>query len=142
VCFADKNVTFEYWTLSVVTALATGNVVISVVSDLFYAEAIEFREQFIATGAPEGVFQVAKLHHLEALLAQQKLAGVVIDSHSARSTYMVQKLAQRSGAILPVISAEYSDHLIQRLLTEKTVSIDTTASGGNTSLMTLVEEDE
>jgi RHH-type proline utilization regulon transcriptional repressor/proline dehydrogenase/delta 1-pyrroline-5-carboxylate dehydrogenase len=28
------------------------------------------------------------------------------------------------------------------LLCEKTVSIDTTASGGNTSLMTLVEEDE
>jgi RHH-type proline utilization regulon transcriptional repressor/proline dehydrogenase/delta 1-pyrroline-5-carboxylate dehydrogenase len=141
-CFADKDVTFEYWVLSIVTALATGNVVISVVSELFYAEAIEFREQFIATGAPEGVFQVAKLHHLEALLAEKELAGVVIDSESDRSSYMVQMLAKRTGAILPVITAEYYDHLIQRLLTEKTVSIDTTASGGNTSLMTLVEEDE
>jgi len=28
------------------------------------------------------------------------------------------------------------------LMTEKTISIDTTASGGNTSLMTLVEDDE
>jgi RHH-type proline utilization regulon transcriptional repressor/proline dehydrogenase/delta 1-pyrroline-5-carboxylate dehydrogenase len=142
VCFADKDVTFEYWILSIVTALATGNVVISVVSELFYAEAIEFREQFIATGAPEGVFQVAKLHHLEALLAEEALAGVVIDSESDRSSDMVQMLAKRTGAILPVITAEYYDHLIQRLLTEKTVSIDTTASGGNTSLMTLVEEDE
>jgi len=43
---------------------------------------------------------------------------------------------------LPVITAEYNDHLIQRLLTEKTVSIDITASGGNTSLMTLVDADE
>jgi RHH-type proline utilization regulon transcriptional repressor/proline dehydrogenase/delta 1-pyrroline-5-carboxylate dehydrogenase len=142
VCFADKDVTFEYWILSIVTALATGNVVISVVSELFYAEAIEFREQFIATGAPEGVFQVAKLHHLEALLAEESLAGVVIDSESDRSSYMVQMLAKRTGAILPVITAEYYDHLIQRLLTEKTVSIDTTASGGNTSLMTLVEDEE
>jgi len=142
VCFADNNVKFEYWTLSIVTALATGNVVISVVSDLFYAEALEFRQQFIATGAPQGVFQVAKLQHLEALLSEEKLAGVVIDSKSERSTYMVQKLAQRSGAILPVITAEYNDHLIQRLLTEKTVSIDTTASGGNTYLMALVEADE
>jgi RHH-type proline utilization regulon transcriptional repressor/proline dehydrogenase/delta 1-pyrroline-5-carboxylate dehydrogenase len=142
VCFADKDVTFEYWTLSIVTALATGNVVISVVSELFYAEAIAFRQQFIATGASTGVFQVAKLQHLEALLSEEKLAGVVIDSKSERSTYMVQKLAQRRGAILPVITAEYYDHLIQRLLTEKTVSIDTTASGGNTSLMTLVEEEE
>ena len=55
---------------------------------------------------------------------------------------MVQMLAKRTGAILPVITSEYNDHLIQRLLTEKTVSIDTTASGGNTSLMTLVEEEE
>lgn len=142
VCFADKDVTFEYWTLSVVTALATGNVVISVVSDLFYAEALEFREQFITTGAPQGVFQVAKLHHLQALLGEDELAGVVIDSKSERSSYMVQMLAKRTGAILPVITAEYNDHLIQRLLTEKTVSIDTTASGGNTSLMTLVEEED
>jgi RHH-type proline utilization regulon transcriptional repressor/proline dehydrogenase/delta 1-pyrroline-5-carboxylate dehydrogenase len=142
VCFADKDVTFEYWALSIVTALATGNVVISVVSELFYAEAIEFRQQFIATGVPEGVFQVAKLHHLQPLLAEEKLAGVVIDSESDRSSYMVQMLAKRTGALLPVITAEYNDHLIQRLLTEKTVSVDTTASGGNTSLMTLVEDEE
>jgi RHH-type proline utilization regulon transcriptional repressor/proline dehydrogenase/delta 1-pyrroline-5-carboxylate dehydrogenase len=142
VCFADKNVTFEYWALSVVTALATGNLVISVVSDLFYEEAMEFRKHFVATGSPEGVLQVAKLRHLEALLSEPKLAGVVIDSHSDRSAFITQKLAQREGAILPVISAEYNDNLIQRLLTEKTVSTDTTASGGNTSLMTLVEDDE
>jgi RHH-type proline utilization regulon transcriptional repressor/proline dehydrogenase/delta 1-pyrroline-5-carboxylate dehydrogenase len=142
VCFADKDVIFEYWTLSIVTALATGNVVISVVSEVFYAEALEFRQQFIATGAPAGVFQIAKLQHLEALLSEEALAGVVIDSKSARSTYIMQKLAERSGSILPVITAEYNDHLIQRLLSEKTVSTDTTASGGNTSLMTLVEADD
>jgi RHH-type proline utilization regulon transcriptional repressor/proline dehydrogenase/delta 1-pyrroline-5-carboxylate dehydrogenase len=55
---------------------------------------------------------------------------------------MSEKLSQRSGAILPVITSEYFDKLIQRLLTEKTISIDTTASGGNTSLMTLIEEEE
>ena len=141
-CFADKDVTFEYWALSIVTALATGNVVISVVSELFYAEALEFREQFIATGAPAGALQVAKLQHLQPLLAEDDLAGVVIGSESDRSSFMVKMLANRTGAILPVISAEYYDHLIQRLLTEKTVSIDTTASGGNTSLMTLVEDEE
>ncbi|WP_299071845.1 bifunctional proline dehydrogenase/L-glutamate gamma-semialdehyde dehydrogenase PutA [uncultured Paraglaciecola sp.] len=141
-CFADKNVTFEYWALSIVTALATGNVVISVVSELFYAEALAFREQFIATGAPEGALQVAKLQHLQPLLTEADLAGVVIDSESKRSSFMVQMLAKRKGAILPVITAEYYDHMIQRLLTEKTVSVDTTASGGNTSLMTLVEEDD
>lgn len=142
VCFADKDVTFEYWVLSIVTALATGNTVISVVSDVFYEEALTFKDKLSSTGAPDGVFQVAKLRHLEALLVNESLAGVVVDSSTDRSAYISAKLAERHGAILPVITAEYNDNLIQRLVTEKTISVDTTASGGNTSLMTLIEDDE
>ena len=142
VCFADKGVSFEYWTLSIVTALATGNVVVSVVSDLFYDEALEFQKHFLKTGAPEGVFQVARLSHLNDLLMNEHLSGVLVDSHTERTAQIAAMLSSREGAILPVITAEYNDNLIQRLLTEKTISIDTTASGGNTSLMTLVEDDE
>ncbi|MGB2741742.1 MAG: bifunctional proline dehydrogenase/L-glutamate gamma-semialdehyde dehydrogenase PutA [Cognaticolwellia sp.] len=141
ICFADATVSFHFWVLSIVTALATGNTVISVVSDLYYEEAIAFRDKFLSTGADEGVFQVARLRHLSTMLTHPALAGVVVDSHCDRKHYISEKLAERQGAILPVISSEYFDSLIQRLLTEKTVSIDTTASGGNTSLMTLVEED-
>jgi len=141
-CYADEQVTFEYWALSIVTALATGNVVIAVVSDLFYDEATEFVNKWRSIGAPEAVLQVAKLSHLQALLDAPQLAGVVIDSQSHSKAYLAQKLAQREGAILPVITSEYSDNLIQRLLTEKTISIDTTASGGNTKLMTLEESDD
>ena len=141
ICFADATVSFHFWVLSIVTALATGNTVISVVSDLYYEEAIAFRDKFLSTGAEEGVFQVARLRHLSTMLTHPALAGVVVDSHCDRKHYISEKLAERQGAILPVISSEYFDSLIQRLLTEKTVSIDTTASGGNTSLMTLVEED-
>ncbi|ASP48351.1 bifunctional proline dehydrogenase/L-glutamate gamma-semialdehyde dehydrogenase PutA [Cognaticolwellia beringensis] len=141
ICFADKNVSFHFWVLSIVTALATGNTVISVVSDLYYDEAIAFRDKFLSTGADAGVFQVARLRHLSTMLSHSALSGVVVDSNCDRKHYISEKLAERQGAILPVISSEYFDNLIQRLLTEKTVSIDTTASGGNTSLMTLVEED-
>jgi RHH-type proline utilization regulon transcriptional repressor/proline dehydrogenase/delta 1-pyrroline-5-carboxylate dehydrogenase len=141
ICFADKNVSFHFWLLSIVTALATGNTVITVVSDLYYDEAIAFRDKFIATGQDADVFQVAKLCHLTTMLAHPALSGIVVDGHCDRKHFISEKLAERSGAILPVISSEYFDHLIQRLLTEKTISIDTTASGGNTSLMTLVEED-
>lgn len=142
VTFADKEVTFEYWTLSMVSALATGNTVVSVVSDLFFDEAQAFREKFESTGAPKGVFQVARLKHLEALLEHKDIAGMVVDSNTSRTASIVQKMAARQGAILPVITAEYNDNMIQRLLTEKTISIDTTASGGNTSLMTLEEDDD
>ncbi|MBA6338545.1 bifunctional proline dehydrogenase/L-glutamate gamma-semialdehyde dehydrogenase PutA [Colwellia sp. BRX8-7] len=140
ICFADKNVSFQFLLMSIITALATGNTVITVVSDLFYQEALAFRDKFVATGEDENVFQVAKLCHLSALLAHPALSGVVVDSHCDRKHYISEKLAERQGAILPVISSEYLDNLIQRLLTEKSVSIDTTAAGGNTSLMTLEEE--
>lgn len=141
ICFADATVSFHFWVLSIVTALATGNTVVSVVSDLYYDEAIAFRDKFLSTGVEEGVFQVARLRHLSTMLSHNALSGVVVDSNCDRKHYISEKLAEREGAILPVISSEYFDSLIQRLLTEKTVSIDTTASGGNTSLMTLVEED-
>jgi len=141
ICYADEKVSFNFWVQSIVTALATGNTVITVVSDLFYQEALAFRDKFVATGAGNDVFQVAKQCHLEAMLKHPVLSGVVVDSNCESKHFISERLALRHGAILPVISSEYFDNLIQRLITEKTISIDTTASGGNTSLMTMVEED-
>jgi RHH-type proline utilization regulon transcriptional repressor/proline dehydrogenase/delta 1-pyrroline-5-carboxylate dehydrogenase len=133
-------VTFHFWILSIVTALTTGNTVISVVSDLFYDQALAIRDKFVTTGADENVFQITRKCHLTTLLAHPALSGVVVDSHCGLKNYISDRLSERQGAILPVISPEYFDNLIQRLLTEKAVSIDTTASGGNTSLMTLDED--
>jgi len=142
ICYADEGVSFHFWIQSIVTALATGNTVITVVSDLFYQEALALRSKFIATGVNENVFQVAQLCHLNTILEHPALSGVVVDGSSESKHYISNKLSQRDGAILPVISSEYFDNLILRLVTEKTISIDTTASGGNTSLMTLVEDNE
>ncbi|MEE2023765.1 bifunctional proline dehydrogenase/L-glutamate gamma-semialdehyde dehydrogenase PutA [Alkalimonas mucilaginosa] len=142
VCYADKSTSFNFWAISIITALAAGNTVITVASELFYEEAVAFKDKFIATGVAEGVFQVARPNQLQAILAHPHLAGAVVAARSTRLGYFSQQLAQRQGAILPVISAEYYDTLIKRLVTEKTISIDTTASGGNTSLMTLVEDEE
>ena len=142
VCYADKSTSFNFWAISIITALAAGNTVITVASELFYEEAVAFRDKFISTGIAEGVFQVAKPNQLQAILAHPHLAGAVVAARSSRLGYFSQQLAQRKGAILPVISSEYYDTLIKRLLTEKTIEYRcTTASGGNTSLMTLVEDD-
>ncbi len=142
VCYADKSTSFNFWAISIITALAAGNTVITVASELFYNEALAFRDKFLATGVAKGVFQVAKPNQLQAILAHPHLAGAVVAARSSRLGYFSQQLAKRQGAILPVISAEYYDTLLKRLITEKTISIDTTASGGNTSLMTMVEEDD
>jgi len=141
VCYADKDTSVNFWVISIITALATGNTVVTVVSDLFYKEALAFRDKFLSTGVAEGVLQVAKLNQLKAVLAHPELAGAVIGSGCEHKSFVNTQLAARTGAILPVISSEYYDTLINRLLTEKTVSIDTTASGGNTSLMTLTDEE-
>lgn len=142
VCYADKSTSFNFWALSIITALGAGNTVVTVTSELFYNEALAFRDKLLATGVPAGILQVAKPDQLQAILAHSHLAGAVVAARSSRAGYFSQQLAQRSGAILPVISSEYYDTLIQRLLTEKTISVDTTASGGNTSLMTLEDDDE
>lgn len=140
VCYADKDTSVNFWVISIVTALATGNTVITVVSDLFYKEALDFRDKLLATGINEGVLQVAKHNQLKTILAHPFLAGAVIGSGCEHKSFVNTQLAARTGAILPVISSEYYDTLINRLLTEKTISIDTTASGGNTSLMTLADD--
>ncbi|TQV74894.1 bifunctional proline dehydrogenase/L-glutamate gamma-semialdehyde dehydrogenase PutA [Aliikangiella marina] len=142
VCYADKDTSVNFWVISIVTALAAGNTVITVVSDHFHKEAVAFKNKFLETGVSPGVLQVAKLSHLKVILEHEHLAGAVIGSACERREFVKTELAARVGAILPVISSEYYDTLINRLLTEKTVSIDTTASGGNTSLMTLNEDDE
>ncbi len=139
--YGDSSVTFEYWVLSLVTALATGNTLIAVVSDAYFEEIEAIKGYLVEAGMPAGVLQIARTQHLTQLLSQPQLNAVVVDSHNSHNEFFCAQLAKRDGPILPVITSEYMDKLIIRLMTEKTVSIDTTASGGNTSLMTLVDDD-
>ena len=142
VCYADQDTTFSYWLMAIVSSMAVGNTVISAVSDKFFEEAKAIEEKLIQCGVAEGVLQVVKHDKLNALLHHDGISGTVVDSNCARLGYFCQQLAERDGPILPVISAEYPDTLIPRLMVEKTVSIDTTASGGNTTLMTLGENED
>ncbi|WP_100656241.1 bifunctional proline dehydrogenase/L-glutamate gamma-semialdehyde dehydrogenase PutA [Alteromonas flava] len=139
--YGDSSVTFEYWVLSLVTALATGNTMVAVVSDAYYAEIEAIKGYLVDAGAPASILQIARTQHLTQLLADPALNAVVVDSQNNHNEFFCAQLAQREGPILPVITSEYMDNLIIRLMTEKTISIDTTASGGNTSLMTLVDDD-
>ncbi|MGJ8691653.1 MAG: bifunctional proline dehydrogenase/L-glutamate gamma-semialdehyde dehydrogenase PutA [Thalassotalea sp.] len=142
VCYADQDTTFSFWLLAIISAAATGNTVIAAVSDLFYPQAQAMLSKLLLCGAPEGLLQVVKHNKLNTLLKHPDIAGTVVDSNCARLGYFSKQLAEREGAILPVISAEYPDTLVLRLVVEKTITIDTTASGGNTSLMTLAEDDD
>jgi RHH-type proline utilization regulon transcriptional repressor/proline dehydrogenase/delta 1-pyrroline-5-carboxylate dehydrogenase len=45
--------------------------------------------------------------------------------------------AEREGPILPLISSVSPPMLLRQTLLEKTISVDTTAAGGNASLMSM-----
>jgi RHH-type proline utilization regulon transcriptional repressor/proline dehydrogenase/delta 1-pyrroline-5-carboxylate dehydrogenase len=137
-CLRCADSSFGFWLISIVSALATGNCVISIADQSFNDQANLLANTFGQLGAELGVLQSANISHLPTLLAHDSLSGVVLEPTCPLMHYVSQQLAQRTGAILPVISAATTQALITRLVTEKTISIDTTAAGGNASLMTMI----
>lgn len=128
---------FQHWLMSIATGLATGNCIIAVVDKQYLSETQAVAEKLIQAGLPSDVFQIATLGHLPTILNHQALAGAIVDNTSEFKHYVGEKLAARKGAILPVITAYTAKSLFHRMVTEKTVTIDTTAAGGNASLMTM-----
>ncbi len=141
-CLRCKETPFTFWMMSIITAIGAGNCVIALVDNEFLNEAEAINSILLQTGLPEGVFQVAQLGHLPNVLAHPLLAGAVVDNASPFKKLVGEQLAARTGAILPLITAYTNHGLLHRLVTEKTVTIDTTAAGGNASLMTMEAEEQ
>ncbi len=137
ICVRDKHTSFEYWLLTVITALAAGNRIITVVDDDYRAQTETAIAAFNGSGVPHSIFQVLSLRQLKEAVQHQHLAGAVVESTSPLKRWVGQHLAARQGAILPLITAQTDLGLFYRLITEKTITIDTTAAGGNASLMTM-----
>ena len=128
---------FNFWMMSIVSALVAGNCVVAVVDEQYLAEAQSIQTQFAAIGLPDGVFSVAKLGHMPTVLTHKHLAGAVVDNQSPMKKFVGESIVERQGAILPLITAYTHQSLFYRMVTEKTITIDTTAAGGNASLMTM-----
>ncbi|TQV70149.1 bifunctional proline dehydrogenase/L-glutamate gamma-semialdehyde dehydrogenase PutA [Exilibacterium tricleocarpae] len=79
---------------------------------------------------------------LSVRLAQGSVMGVVVSAGSQWHRPLRQVLADCDGPLLPLIDEPVSRFYLQRFVQEKTVSEDTTAAGGNASLMTLGESHE
>jgi RHH-type proline utilization regulon transcriptional repressor/proline dehydrogenase/delta 1-pyrroline-5-carboxylate dehydrogenase len=69
---------------------------------------------------------------IHAPIAVALYAGPVENAHLLRN-----ELAARDGARVPLITARGKDFPLYRLMAERVVSVNTTAAGGNASLMTL-----
>ncbi len=136
-CVRCQATSFNYWMMSVISALAAGNCVIAIVDDEFLAETQAIADLLTASGLAEGIFQVAKFGHIDVILNHPSLAGAIVDNVSPFKQRVGEIIAARKGAILPLITAYNNESLFYRMVTEKTVTIDTTAAGGNASLMTM-----
>ncbi|MES2535855.1 MAG: trifunctional transcriptional regulator/proline dehydrogenase/L-glutamate gamma-semialdehyde dehydrogenase [Pseudomonadota bacterium] len=80
----------------------------------------------------------ARIKMVERLDRQPGLALVLCDV--ARNASLVSALAARDGALVPVVDVKGADQIaLWRLVAERALCVNTTAAGGNASLMTLGE---
>ncbi len=140
----EQKMSAENWLLSFITALVSGNSMIAVVESKSGNDELEYLANTFLTvinkiGINDKIFNLLPFDNLNTILESEYLSGVIVDVKSDWQGYLTQKMAQREGEILPVICELNTENLYRRLVTEKTVSVDTTAAGGNTSLMTMRE---
>ncbi len=133
----DDSACFKYWLLSTLTALAAGNAVVAVVEDKDLPEADAIRKVLLNAGLAPALFQAVKLSQLKPLINNQGIAAAIIEAGSAVKALAGELIAARDGAISPLVTTPADERLLHRLVTEKTVTINTTAAGGNASLMTM-----
>ncbi len=81
--------------------------------------------------------QLLEHNQLNSFLLKKDLSAVVLSPQSPWLNSIKQLLARREGNLVALIDEQDINSLSLRLQLEKTVAIDTTAAGGNASLMTM-----
>ncbi len=112
-------------------ALAAGNCVLAIDND--GAKAVAAALQKI--DLPEGVFTVID-DAPNVLLHDNRVRAVVLDGGSDARRAIQSHLAKRDGAIIPLLS---SFDRPWRFATERTLTVNTTAAGGDVRLLSLGE---
>ncbi len=128
------------WLLGIVAALATGNRVLCLAQQQAAPIATLCRRWIMDCEIDANVLEVADFaveQDLETVMNPLPIDGVLLTPDSKWEKQIERALAERSGTILPLIGERVGSFYLYRFLLEKSISEDTTASGGNASLMTL-----
>jgi RHH-type proline utilization regulon transcriptional repressor/proline dehydrogenase/delta 1-pyrroline-5-carboxylate dehydrogenase len=135
----DGSSELASWLQKSIQVIAAGNALVLVADEQQIAVAEQFQQLMIAAGVSPKLLQVVENTEITSVLDHHNLCGVLVDNDSQWLVAINQQLAARQGALLPMIT-NHPESLFERLLLEKTITIDTTAAGGNASLMTMSEE--
>ena len=111
-------------------ALAAGNCA------LIPAEAARTGEEIRKAGAPAGAVSEITQTASFALLTDSRLSGVIYDGGAAGRRALETALCGRKGAIIPLLSSR-DEHW--RFAVERTLTVNTTAAGGDVRLLSLSE---
>ncbi len=117
---------------TVAAALLAGNRVNWFADDAGEAQLQALR----AAGLPVEALTLHALAALDAALDDPALAGVALAHDDAAEARRLQgRLAQRPGAILPLITAAGQARQLYRFVAEQTLTVNTAAAGGNAALL-------
>ncbi|MBJ7536411.1 1-pyrroline-5-carboxylate dehydrogenase [Marinomonas transparens] len=128
----------------VFTALVAGNPVITVGPT--GQEIMDAIAPFVAEGVIQNVAESAQ----DSLIEAENLAGVAVLCNAEQAKALNQRLVAKSGLICQLVEETDSEtlstiakpHYLLRFVTERTVSINTTAVGGNATLLELGSMDD
>jgi RHH-type transcriptional regulator, proline utilization regulon repressor / proline dehydrogenase / delta 1-pyrroline-5-carboxylate dehydrogenase len=118
-------------------ALLVGNAVVWLVTEQHRAKAETVVNSLRKAGLNESVIILGSMSCAGDLLSSDVIDGALVNQESICARWVQVMLAEREGALLPLITEVRTDLLLPRLQLEKTVTVDTTAAGGNASLMTM-----
>jgi len=133
----------------ITTALLAGNCIIVAVSTPQIDQAQKLLATLRLAGLPNAVAQLAPVDSMAHLINETATAGIAYTGDSVEIATINQQLASRQGLLAQLISetdlslfSHITDcYYILRFITEKTRTINITAIGGNTALLTLGDGD-
>ena len=124
----------DHLALALIKILATGNGVILLADDNHHKALQTLAQTLVKNGIPKDLIKVASQNIIEPLILSDKVDGWVVDGPQRDS--IAHDLCMSEGAILPCLSANDD---IERYVIERTRTIDTTAAGGNASLLAMIK---
>lgn len=137
---ADANSEASY--RQMLAALITGNTVIHVTlgEAPLAGPNLQRRLQKAKLDAAYRQLQINDEQSLTGVLMSDSISGVAVDDPGALAAKVDCIMSGRVGALLPLITESVGPTMLRRFVIEKVVSTDTTASGGNASLLAMGEE--